>query len=49
VLDRARFGAVRDFIPTPFAIINVADIAVVVGVVALGLGLASRTRHLRVR
>jgi lipoprotein signal peptidase len=49
VLDRARFGAVRDFIPTPFAIINIADIAVMAGVVALGVGLASRARHLRVR
>jgi lipoprotein signal peptidase len=47
VLDRARFGAVRDFIPTPFAIINLADVAVMVGVVALGLGLAFRARHLR--
>ncbi len=48
VLDRARFGAVRDFIPTPFAIINLADIAVMLGVVALGLGLALRMRHLPV-
>ncbi len=49
VLDRARFGTVRDFIPTPFAIINVADIAVMVGVVLLGLGLTLRLRHLPVQ
>ncbi len=48
VVDRARFGAVRDFIPTPFAIINVADVAIIVGVVALGVGLVFRVRQLRV-
>jgi lipoprotein signal peptidase len=32
--DRVMFGAVRDFIPTPLVIFNVADIAVLSGVVA---------------
>ncbi len=46
-LDRARLGAVRDFIAVPFAIINVADIAITIGIVALGLGLAFRVPRLR--
>ncbi|MDP9334233.1 MAG: signal peptidase II [Actinomycetota bacterium] len=32
--DRLVFGAVRDFIPTPVVIFNVADVAVLCGVVA---------------
>jgi lipoprotein signal peptidase len=44
MLDRARFGAVRDFIHIPFAIINVADIAIVVGIIVLTVSLARR-RH----
>lgn len=32
--DRVVFGAVRDFLLTPWAIINLADVAVVVGLVA---------------
>ena len=36
-LDRARFGAVRDFIRTPWAIVNVADLCVVAGVVLLSV------------
>jgi lipoprotein signal peptidase len=32
--DRIAFGAVRDFIPTPLVIFNVADVAVLCGVVA---------------
>ena len=32
--DRLVFGAVRDFIPTPLVVFNVADVAVVCGVVA---------------
>jgi lipoprotein signal peptidase len=48
VLDRARFGAVRDFLATPWAIVNVADIAVVGGVIALGVALVLRLRALHV-
>lgn len=47
VLDRARFGAVRDFIPTPFATVNVADIAVMTGVGALAVVLVMRMRTMR--
>lgn len=32
--DRVVFGAVRDFLLTPWAIINLADVAVVIGLVA---------------
>ena len=38
--DRIIFGAVRDFIPTPLVIFNVADIAVLCGVVAFGWSMA---------
>jgi signal peptidase II len=34
LIDRVALGAVRDFLVTPWAIINVADVAVVVGLVA---------------
>jgi signal peptidase II len=34
LMDRLVFGAVRDFIPTPIVIFNVADVAVVCGVAA---------------
>ena len=34
-LDRIRLGAVRDFIVTPWAIINVADVCVIAGIVGL--------------
>jgi lipoprotein signal peptidase len=47
VWDRVRFGAVRDIVVTPWAIVNVADIAVVAGVIALGIALALRVRALR--
>jgi signal peptidase II len=47
VLDRARFGAVRDFVPTPFATINVADVAVMTGIGALAVTLVLRTRTMR--
>ena len=33
LLDRLVFGAVRDFIPTPIVIFNVADVAVLCGLV----------------
>ncbi len=32
--DRLAFGAVRDFIPTPLVIFNIADVAVLYGVIA---------------
>ena len=47
VLDRARYGAVRDFIHTPWLIINLADIAVTAGLVALGAVAALRHGGLR--
>ena len=46
-LDRARFGAVRDFIHTPFAIINLADIAVTVGIVTFAIAFGLRLRSTR--
>jgi signal peptidase II len=42
VIDRMRLGAVRDFVATPWAIINVADVAVAIGV--LGLAFTMMTR-----
>jgi lipoprotein signal peptidase len=45
--DRAQSGAVRDFLATPWVVVNVADIAVVLGIVALGLALAWRVHQLR--
>ena len=33
VLDRVRYGSVRDFLVTPWAIVNVADIAVTIGMI----------------
>jgi lipoprotein signal peptidase len=47
-MDRVRLGAVRDFIATPLAVVNVADIAVLGGAVALFLALILRVRSLRV-
>ena len=40
--DRIRLGAVRDFIVTPWAIINVADVCVMAGIVGLVLTLLHR-------
>ena len=48
-LDRLRLGAVRDFMATPWAIINVADLAVAAGVVGLAIALAVRVRRLRMQ
>ena len=45
-LDRLRLGSVRDFMVTPWAIINVADLAVAVGVVGLAIALAVRVPRL---
>ena len=46
IVDRIRFGAVRDFLGTPWGIIDVADIAVLIGVVMLGVALVLRLRAL---
>ncbi len=46
-LDRLRLGSVRDFLVTPWAIINVADIAVAVGVIGIAIALAVRVPRLR--
>jgi lipoprotein signal peptidase len=46
VCDRVRLGAVRDFIPTPWAIVNLADLAVFVGMTALVAGFALRAHAL---
>jgi signal peptidase II len=47
-LDRLRLGSVRDFLVTPWAIINVADLAVAVGVLGLAISLAVRATRLQV-
>ena len=46
-LDRAQYGVVRDFLSTPWIVIDVADIAVVAGIAALGIALVLRMHHLR--
>jgi signal peptidase II len=46
-LDRVRLGAVRDFIAMPWAIINLADVAVAVGIVGLVIALAARAPRSR--
>jgi signal peptidase II len=45
-LDRIRFGAARDFIVTPWAIVNVADLAVAAGMVAFVVTVAWRLYRL---
>ena len=47
LLDRIRFGAVRDFLVTPWAIINFADIAVAAGILGVAISLAARVPPLR--
>jgi lipoprotein signal peptidase len=47
--DRVRLGAARDFLTTPWAIINLADIAVAVGIVAFVTTAAWRVYYLRGR
>lgn len=51
MIDRARFGGVRDFISTRWAIINVADLLVIAGVLILPILLALRLTqdHRRMR
>jgi lipoprotein signal peptidase len=46
-LDRIRFGAARDFLVVPGAIVNFADIAVAVGIVGIAIGVAARLPRLR--
>ena len=46
MIDRARFGAVRDFISTHWAIVNVADLCVIAGVLMLPVLLAIRCSRL---
>ena len=46
-LDRIRFGAARDFLVTPWAIVNVADLAVAAGMVAFVVTVAWRLYRLR--
>ena len=48
-LDRLRLGSVRDFMVTPWAIINVADLAVAAGVIGLAIALALRVPRLRMQ
>ncbi|MGZ4677147.1 MAG: signal peptidase II [Acidimicrobiia bacterium] len=43
MIDRVRFGSVRDFITTGWAIINVADLFVIAGVLILPALLAIRS------
>ncbi len=43
LIDRVRFGAVRDFITTGVAIVNVADLLVLAGVLMLPVLLLLRT------
>jgi lipoprotein signal peptidase len=42
IVDRVRFGAVRDFIALPGVTVNVADLAIASGIVALGAALLVR-------
>jgi lipoprotein signal peptidase len=48
MLDRVRFGAARDFLVTPWAIVNLADFAVAIGILGVAFTLASRVPRLRV-
>jgi signal peptidase II len=43
MIDRARFGGVRDFIATRWAVINVADLFVIAGVLILPALLLTRS------
>jgi lipoprotein signal peptidase len=46
-IDRIRFGSVRDFLSTGWLIIDVGDVAVILGLVTLGVAFAIRMRQLR--
>lgn len=45
-LDRIRLGAARDFVTTPWAIINLADIAVATGIVVFVLAIGWRAHQI---
>ena len=47
VFDRVLLGGVRDFLVTPWAICNLADIAIAAGLVALGFCFVVRMIQLR--
>jgi signal peptidase II len=49
VIDRIRLGSVTDFVYTPWAIINVADVAVAIGVLGLTFMFTSRLPRRRRR
>jgi signal peptidase II len=49
VVDRVRLGPVTDFVATPWAIINVADVAVAIGVLGLTFTFTARLPRLRER
>ncbi len=42
LLDRATKGSVTDLLPSPLGVLNVADVALGVGIVLGGLGMALR-------
>jgi lipoprotein signal peptidase len=47
-LDRMRFGGARDFVTTPWAIVNLADIAIAAGVLVFAATLAVHVYRTRV-
>jgi lipoprotein signal peptidase len=47
--NRIRLGSVRDFLATPWAIVNLADLAVAAGLIGLVIALAAREPKLRTR
>jgi lipoprotein signal peptidase len=47
LVDRVRFGGVRDFLPTGVLIVDVADLAVILGVVLLAASYGRRVWTLR--
>ena len=49
VVDRIRLGAVTDFVATPWAIVNVGDVAVAIGVLGLAFTFTARLPRLRGR
>lgn len=46
-LDRMRLGSVRDFLVTPWAIINLADVAVAIGTLGIAIAIATRVPRMR--
>jgi lipoprotein signal peptidase len=48
LIDRVRFGEVRDFVVTPWAIVNFADVTVFVGIVAFAVALMLRLHRLHI-